>query len=687
MRIGVYEISCGLFCYPKLVTKTTAFPFTSICKKSYKKKEGVELMRKKTLLTGLLAVGMSVILPMLTGTIVHAEEIRTIEYPNPASGSGVTVAGTIIPNDETGIPDKALYEALAKIFDSNLDGVITEEEVDIYYEAISPEYYENLDLSGFGICDLTGINKVIKRNNVWLNLSYNQIVDISPLMCDGIWFDLSNNLIENLEPLRYFSENKPLIAESLNLENNKIKNIPTGLNIHVESLILSGNQITDISSLAGENALSGFYLFLSNNQIEDISPLMNGYYGALWLDHNNISVLPDNIGRTRLLEGDLIEDSREWYMISLKLDGNNITEAEARAKLPEEWINFVTDYSGQSWFDMQDFIKDTPNGEDTFVVEISDNESISKETFAEILEQNKEKAVVIQNKNNVTFTFPKGEMQPIETMDSYNFGTTLYYEYENLPEDLKENANKDTWICSITYQYSGKLPAKADIRFYIGTNWANHTIYYSYYKENGSLDFIQTARVDENGFITVSQDHCSSYIITSSKPASNPSSDDNETNTNSSDDSDDSNDDTNNNSYPIHTVTNPTMDMGDTTGIWKKDSTGWWYQKADSSYPIGCWLFIRGKWYLFDNNGYMLTGWQKTGNHWYYLNPVNGDMEEGWKRIQSQWYYLNPVSGDMAVGWKFINNHWYFLTENGNCLLDTITPDGYKVDQNGAWIK
>lgn len=625
-------------------------------------------MKRKTFLTGLLAIGMSVTLPMLVGNITYADEIRTIGEPNTVSGSGVTIAGTIIPNDETGIPDKALYEALAKIFDSNLDGVITEEEVDTYYEANDIKY-GNWNLSNLGISDLTGISKVIKNGD--LDLSHNQIIDITPLMYDDIWFDLSNNLIENIEPLRYFSGEAAL---SLNLENNKIKNIPTGLNIQVEYLSLSENQITDISPLAGENALSGFYLFLSNNQIEDISPLMNGYYGALWLDHNNISVLPDNIGKTRLLEGELIADSSEWYMIALKLDGNNITETEARAKLPEEWINFVTDYSGQSWFDMQGFIKDTPDNKDAFVVEISNDEPISKETFAEILEQNKEKAVVIQNKNNVTFTFPKGEMQSVDGIDSYNFGTTLYYEYDNLPKDLKENANKDTWICSITYHYSGKLPAKADIRFYIGTNWANQTIYYSYYKENGTLDFIQAARVDKNGFITVSQDHCSSYILTSKKPASNPSYGSN-TSRNK------------NNLSVVPTVTTSSADLGDTTGIWKKDTIGWWYQKADSSYPSGCWLFIRGKWYLFDKNGYMLTGWQKTGNHWYYLHPVNGDMEEGWKLIQSQWYYLNPISGDMAIGWKLINNNWYFLTENGNCLLDTITPDGYKVDQNGAWIK
>ena len=64
-------------------------------------------------------------------------------------------------------------------------------------------------------------------------------------------------------------------------------------------------------------------------------------------------------------------------------------------------------------------------------------------------------------------------------------------------------------------------------------------------------------------------------------------------------------------------------DLG--TGTWKKNSTGWWYQYADGSYPKNRWKKIDGEWYHFDQNGYMQTGWLKDGGYYYYLK-ANGTM-------------------------------------------------------------
>lgn len=58
---------------------------------------------------------------------------------------------------------------------------------------------------------------------------------------------------------------------------------------------------------------------------------------------------------------------------------------------------------------------------------------------------------------------------------------------------------------------------------------------------------------------------------------------------------------------------------------WVKNDRGWWYQKADGTYPASCWFEINGQWYLFDQDGYMLTGWQKADGYWYYLN-ADGSM-------------------------------------------------------------
>lgn len=41
-------------------------------------------------------------------------------------------------------------------------------------------------------------------------------------------------------------------------------------------------------------------------------------------------------------------------------------------------------------------------------------------------------------------------------------------------------------------------------------------------------------------------------------------------------------------------------------GEWKQDTSGWWYQNDDGSYPVSSWQNIDGKQYYFNSAGYML---------------------------------------------------------------------------------
>ena len=42
---------------------------------------------------------------------------------------------------------------------------------------------------------------------------------------------------------------------------------------------------------------------------------------------------------------------------------------------------------------------------------------------------------------------------------------------------------------------------------------------------------------------------------------------------------------------------------------WKQDGKGWWFENTDGTYVSNAWKQINGKWYAFDNQGYMRTGW------------------------------------------------------------------------------
>ena len=59
---------------------------------------------------------------------------------------------------------------------------------------------------------------------------------------------------------------------------------------------------------------------------------------------------------------------------------------------------------------------------------------------------------------------------------------------------------------------------------------------------------------------------------------------------------------------------------------WVHDDKGWWYRKADGTYPKDEWMLINHHWYLFGEDGYMLTGWQRRNDRWFYLEE-SGDYE------------------------------------------------------------
>ena len=162
------------------------------------------------------------------------------------------------------------------------------------------------------------------------------------------------------------------------------------------------------------------------------------------------------------------------------------------------------------------------------------------------------------------------------------------------------------------------------------------------------------------------------------------------------------------------------------SGTWKKDSTGWWYQWSDRSYPakmflkisgktyyfnasgymVTGWQYIGGKWYYFDGSGAMVTGWQYLGGKWYYMNSSgvmltgkqyiggkwyyfngSGAMVTGWQYIGGKWYYFNG-SGAMATGWQYIGGKWYYMNSSGVMLTGWQYLGGkwYYMNGSGAMV-
>lgn len=115
-------------------------------------------------------------------------------------------------------------------------------------------------------------------------------------------------------------------------------------------------------------------------------------------------------------------------------------------------------------------------------------------------------------------------------------------------------------------------------------------------------------------------------------------------------------------------------------GSWKSDANGWWYERADGTYPAAAWESLEWNgqscWYYFNASGYCVGGWfTDTNGSTYYLHNQHdgnfGRMYTGWNEIDGKSYYFEPAAGQ----------------DQGHLYRDTTTPDGYKVDANGAWIQ
>lgn len=136
---------------------------------------------------------------------------------------------------------------------------------------------------------------------------------------------------------------------------------------------------------------------------------------------------------------------------------------------------------------------------------------------------------------------------------------------------------------------------------------------------------------------------------------------------------------------------------------WQEDDNGYWYARANGSYPKEEFEYIEenkswfyfdesgymysdkwlkhtdGKWYHFDKDGYMSTSWEKINNKWYYFNR-DGAMQIGWVKWYEKWYYLDAQNGDMKSDCFIPYNGGYYLLLSDGRLADkesfTVEPDG-----------
>lgn len=106
---------------------------------------------------------------------------------------------------------------------------------------------------------------------------------------------------------------------------------------------------------------------------------------------------------------------------------------------------------------------------------------------------------------------------------------------------------------------------------------------------------------------------------------------------------------------------------------WIYDGSGWYYYSGTSRSTL------KKGWHLDPQDGF-----------WYYLATDTGKMFEGWHDISGKWYYFNPYTPFPT--WELgSDNEWHYKHIQGSRPLGSMfkaekTPDGYSVDENGAYI-
>lgn len=117
---------------------------------------------------------------------------------------------------------------------------------------------------------------------------------------------------------------------------------------------------------------------------------------------------------------------------------------------------------------------------------------------------------------------------------------------------------------------------------------------------------------------------------------------------------------------------------------WVQTEKGWNFLDAEGKAVKG-WKQVDNAWYFFDQDGLMKKWWVQDNGKWYYLNG-SGVMETGWLLDNGKWYFLEASGAMKASQWFMVGGKWYYVNASGELLVNTTTPDGFKVNANGEWV-
>lgn len=125
------------------------------------------------------------------------------------------------------------------------------------------------------------------------------------------------------------------------------------------------------------------------------------------------------------------------------------------------------------------------------------------------------------------------------------------------------------------------------------------------------------------------------------------------------------------------------------------------FLKQDGNYARNEWIHKEGYsptwgnydlWNYFGDNYLRKEEWFDVDGKLYYERPYDYGYDDCLGGISTneeiEGYFLGSNGAAIKNSWGTdIYGYWYYTGSDGKILKNTITPDGYKVDANGRWIR
>lgn len=251
----------------------------------------------------------------------------------------------VIANDESGIPDKALYKGILKALGKKTNETFTKQEAEKLTEletgGVSSlqgigylSQLEQLRIEGWKLRSLEGVDELHKL--VDLDVSYNKLKSLKSL--------------GNLTSLEYLTVDLNQLTSLEGIENLK----------NLKGLYASWNKITNLKPLKGLTNLE--YVWITNNNLKSLKGIENSKnLRSLLILANNLTNVNELKGLTNLEELNIsynkikklpnMKNFGKLRYASCDIHDNRLTKKEIQKKLPERF--FKKGKAKKEWLDVQ----------------------------------------------------------------------------------------------------------------------------------------------------------------------------------------------------------------------------------------------------------------------------------------------------------------------------------------------